>query len=155
NGFLGHIRDRFVVIGAFAMVPLLRMPRGTAGYLGTAALVVVAGMTAETFDWHCGKFESEDLGDFEEALAHIPPEKRVAGMVFESRSRYIAQNPFLHFAAYYQVEREGPTSFTFVGYPHWVYFYRPHTDPLGASPSVFLWEWQPDRLEAREELAAA
>lgn len=155
NGFLGHIRDRFVLLAVVAILPTFRMPKGLLGHLGTVAMVVISGLTAETWEWHLSHFEREDVGDFTAALDHIPRDRRVAGLIFDSESRYFAQNPFLHYASYYLVERGGRVNFSFAGYPHWVYGYRPHEDPLGASPPAFLWEWQPWRLEPREELAAS
>ena len=155
NGFLGHIRDRFSLLAMFAIIPTLRMPRGLLGHLGTVAMVVVSVLTAETFNWHCSRFESTEVGDFGQALAHIPPNKRVAGLIYHSESDYFGQNPFLHYVAYYLVESGGAVNFSFAGYPHWVYGYHPHQDALGASPPVFLWEWRPDRIPPREELAAS
>ncbi|HEX3342975.1 MAG TPA: hypothetical protein VHS09_00330, partial [Polyangiaceae bacterium] len=154
NGFLGHIRDRFVLLAVMAMLPTFRMPRGVLGHLGTVAMVVISYMTAETFQWHLTRFEREDVGDFSAALDHIPPDRRVAGLIFESESRYFGQNPFLHYPSYYLVERGGRVNFSFAGYPHWPFGYRPHQDPLGASPPTFLWEWQPWRVQT-EDLAAS
>ena len=153
NGFLGHIRDRFALFGMFALIPLFRMPKGIVGALGTVAMTLISLETAETFDWHCSRFEREEVGDFDQALDHIAPGKRVAGLILSSDSKYFSENPFLHYAAYYLVEKGGSVNFSFAGYPHWVYSYRPHMDPLGASPPVFLWEWRPDHIAPREELA--
>ena len=155
NGFLGHIRDRFVLLGVITLLPTVRMPRGLLGHLGTAAMVLISGLTAETFEWHLSHFEREDVGDFGAALDHIPRDSLVAGLIFESESKYFGQNPFLHYASYSLLERGGRVNFSFAGYPHWVYAYRPHQDPLGASPPAFLWEWQPTRIQAREDLAAS
>lgn len=155
NGFLGHIRDRFALIAAFTIVPALRMPTGLRGHLGTIAMVVASLMTAETFEYHCEHFEREDVGDFRQALDRIPAGKRVAGLMFDSESKYFSQNPLLHYTSYYLVEKHGAYEFSFAGYPHWPLSYRPHKDPLGASPPTFLWEWQPWRVSPREELAAS
>lgn len=155
NGFLGHIRDRFVLLGVVALLPTLRMPGGWPGHVGTVAMVVISGMTAETFHWHLSRFERDDVGDFDAALEHIPRNRHVAGLIFQSESQYFGQNPFLHYPSYYLLDRGGPVTFSFAGYPHWVYRYQPHQDPLGASPPQFLWEWQPWRIQAREELAAS
>ena len=155
NGYLAHIRDRFVLLAVVTLLPALRMPRGLAGGLGTAAMVVVSALTAETFQWHLTRFEEEDVGDFDQALAHLAPNRRVAGLIYDSTSRYFGQNPFLHYVAYCLVDRGETVSFSFAGYPHWVYAYRPHEDPLGASPPPLLWEWQPWRVPVREELAAS
>jgi hypothetical protein len=111
-------------------------------------------MTAETFEWHLSRFEHVDAADFEAALEHLPPDRRVAGLVFRSESTYFGQNPFLHYASYYLLRNGQKVNFSFAGYPHWVYAYRPHEDPLGASPPAFLWEWQPSRI-AREDLVAS
>jgi len=152
NGYFAHIRDRYVLLAVVTLLPTLRMPRGLLGHLGTVAMVVIAGMTAETFEWHSSHFEREDLGDFDEALEHLPANRRVAGLIYESEAKYFGQNPFLHYAQYYLLERGGKVNYSFAGYPHWVYAYRPHQDPLGASPPLQLWEWQPWRVE---DLAAS
>jgi hypothetical protein len=154
NGFLGHIRDRFALLAVLSLVPVLRMPRGLLGHLGTVAMVIISGLTAETFEWHLAHFEHEDVGDFDAALEHLPRNHRVAGLIFQSESRYFEQNPFLHYASYYLLERGGQVNFSFAGYPHWPYAYRPHHDPLGQSPPAFLWEWEPWRIQPREDLAA-
>jgi hypothetical protein len=154
NGFLGHIRDRFALLAVFLLVPALRMPRAVAGALGTCAMVMVSLMTAETWRWHLARFDVE-CGDFDGALAHIPPNERVAGLIYSTDSKLFEQDPYLHYASYYLVDRGGSVGFSFAGYPHWVYSYKPHEDPLGASPSVFLWEWEPQRRELREEIAAS
>lgn len=155
NGFLGHIRDRFAIVAIFTVLPVLRMPKGWLGHAGTAAMVVTAAMSAETMNWHFAHFEKYEVGAFGEALDHIPANKRIAGLIFKTESKDFYQNPFLHYPAYYLVERGGTVNFSFAGYPHWVYKYLPHKDPLGASPPVFLWEWEPDRVAIREELAAS
>ncbi|HEY2368745.1 MAG TPA: hypothetical protein VGH87_20255, partial [Polyangiaceae bacterium] len=155
NGFLGHIRDRFAIVGLFALIPALRMPAGWRGHLGTLALVVTTLMTTETLNWHLTQFEKREVGDFAGALEHIPAGKRVAGLLFDTESKQFWQNPFLHYPEYYLLEHGGSVTFSFAGYPHWPYDYLPHKDPLGASPPVFLWEWQPHRVAVNEELAAS
>jgi hypothetical protein len=153
NGFLGHIRDRFAIVAVFSVIPALRMPRGWLGHAGTGAMMVASGMSAETFNWHCTTFERDEVGDFSGALDHIPAGKRVAGLIFDAESKLFYQHPVLHYPAYYLVEKGGMVSFSFAGYSHWPYRFLPHKDPLGASPPVFLWEWQPERVSVHEELA--
>ena len=155
NGYLAHIRDRFSLIAIFTIIPALRMPRGLLGHVGAGAMVVVSLLTAEAFDWHCRRFESVEVGDFDQVLAHIPANKRVAGLIYQSDSAYFTQDPFLHYVVYYLIEKGGAVSYSFAGYPHWVYSYRLHEDALGASPPVQLWEWRPERVAVREELAAS
>jgi hypothetical protein len=155
NGYLGHIRDRFSVFAFLCLVPALRMPKGVVSHVGAAAMFVVAAYTAETFNWHLARFEQVDVGDFDQVVEAIPPNKRVASLIFRSESDYFGQNPFLHYGMYYLVEKGGVVNFSFSGYPHWVSNYRPHQDLLGASPPIYLWEWRPDRNRVREELTAA
>jgi hypothetical protein len=154
NGFLGHIRDRFAVVALIALVPAMRMPRGWLGHVGAIAMFANVLNEVETFNWHCDRFETEEVGDFTGALEHVPPGKRVAGLVYSASSIYFSEHPLLHYVAYYTAERQGEVKFTFAGYPHWVYSYAPHRDILGMSPPVFLWEWRPDRVAPHEELDA-
>ena len=128
------------------------MPRGWLGHASTIAMLVPVGLAAETFNWHCTTFERDEVGDFDGALEHIPKGKRVAGLIFDPESKLFYHHPLLHYPAYYLLDRGGMVSFSFAGYSHWPY-HLPHEDPLGASPPVFLWEWQPERVAVREELA--
>jgi hypothetical protein len=155
NGFVGHIRDRFSLLAALTLIPVLRMPRRVPGAIGTCAMVILSGLTVETFNWHLTRFGAVEVGDFDGALAHIPPNQRVAGLVFSGESDYFTQNPFLHYPAYYYVDKGGLVNFAFAGYPYWVTSYRPHQAPLGKSLPVYRWEWRPARVEACEELAVA
>jgi len=155
NGFLGHIRDRFSFVAIISLIPALRMPRGIISHVATIAMLVFCGMSAETFNWHCTRFEKDEVGDFDGALSSIPENKRVAGLIYETESLLFTENPFLHYVSYYLVERGGAVNYSFAGYPHWVYGYKPHQDALGMSPPVLWWEWEPEHVAPREELAAA
>jgi sugar lactone lactonase YvrE len=155
HGFLGHIRDRYPLVAVLALVPVLRMPARTMGHVGTALMMILSLATAERLDRSCTRFEEGEAGDFDGALAAIPPGKTVAGLMFWTESVYFNQNPFLQYVAYYVVERGGAATFSFDGFPHWPTAYRPHAGPPDANPAPFLWEWAPSGVAPREELAAA
>ncbi len=155
NGYAAHIRDRFPVLAVFSAIPLLRMPRGWKGHAVTIAMVAVCLVTVESTFWHFEQFERVDVGDFEEALRHIPPKKNVVGLIFRPQSDYIQENPFLHYVSYYQMEKGGVVKHDFMDFPHWVVQVKPHHALLGLSPARAGWEWRPDRVSATEELAPA
>ncbi len=154
QGYVAHIRDRYPVLAIFTAIPLLRFPKNKwLGHALTASLVGLAGMCVESWYWHFSKFWYEEVGDFERAVQHIPEKKRVAGVIYNSESKYIQHFPFLHFANYYQLEKGGVVSFSFSGFPHWPTKYKEHRGPLGWVSAKSGIEWHPERVNAREHLA--
>jgi hypothetical protein len=94
-------------------------------------------------------FEEKEVGHLEQAIAAIPPGKRVAGLIWDPSSANVKYSPFLHAVAWYQVRRGGAVMFTFAEFPqspfHWLADRRP--------PSVRRrWEWLPQEVDPAHDL---
>lgn len=154
QGYVAHIRDRYPVLAIFTTIPLLQFPRNRwFGHTLTAALIGLSGLCVESWYWHFSKFANEEVGDFDKALAHIPPKQHVASLIYDSGSQYVQHYPFVHFANYYQADKGGVVTFSFSGFPHWPTKYRENREPLGWVQAKSGIEWHPDRVDVREQLA--
>jgi hypothetical protein len=96
-----------------------------------AAGVAAIGNTA----WHWMRFDSE-VGAFDEALAHVVPNRRVVALIYDPRSLASRFSPFLHFGSYYQLEKGGVVQFTFAGYDQWPLDFKPGRYPLYDGPAT-------------------
>ena len=141
--------QRVPAMAAFLVVPLLRWPRGLRGHLVTAALGAVAIGTVVNVCDHFIRFDREEVGSFDAALASMEPRKHVAGLMFDRESKIVRDAPFLHFASYYQVQSGGVVTPSFAGYPHWPVQYEPGRAPPDAMLEVGA-ELRPERARAEE-----
>jgi hypothetical protein len=89
------------------------------------------------------------VGDFDQALAVIPPGKRVAGLIFDRHSKQIAFAPFIHFVAYYQARKGGAVMFSFADFPQSPFRFREQNRPPRVRPR---WEWTPERVRLSPDL---
>jgi hypothetical protein len=141
------VSGRFPILAAFFVLPLLRVP---SGWVGSSLLALVCLMysvncaeVARCFRW----VEQDERGDFSQALAHIPPAKRVVGIILESKSEYVNFSPFLHYVALYQLKKGGVVTFSFADFPQSPVVLRSENRP----PQVpRRWEWRGNRVEATE-----
>jgi hypothetical protein len=148
--------QRFPILMLMTAIPILRFPRGWRGGLVlVAALGVAIGSTLNVCA-HFRAFERDEVGDIDEALAAIPPNRRVASLIFDKESKIVRWAPFLHFGAYYQFRKGGIVQFSYAGYAHWPYTYKPdHFPPqpgLPSGPARRYWEWRPETISAKDEL---
>jgi hypothetical protein len=150
HGSIWPIGQRFAIVGALALIPLLRLPEGWAGRLVFAAGAVVAVGSVVNVCAHFRRFEREEVGPFEEALLHIEPREHVAALIFDNGSRIVQNRPFLHFGSYYQAAKGGVIQFSFAGYTYWPVAYRPGRYPPPGAPARPGWEWSPETVEADE-----
>jgi hypothetical protein len=91
----------------------------------------------------------KEMYGFDELLAAIPQGKKVATLVFDRGSQYVAFAPFLHVGAYYQAERGGVSYFSFNDFPQSPVRFLPADRPPKAKPR---WEWRPEVVRPDEEL---
>ena len=138
--------ERFPVPLLMSLVPLLRMPAGARGWLVTGLALVLAVSSTVNVCQHFIRFERDEVGDFDDALAVIPPDRRVAGLMYDKGSALINDVPFLHFVSYYQAEKGGLVQFSNAGALYWpVRWKEGHYPPPGARPRL-RWEWTPEQV---------
>jgi hypothetical protein len=143
------IAPRFPLLALLCLVVLLPTP----GRVGGRAVALAAALLAMAHFHFAGvafaRFEREEVGDFDAALAAIPPRQRVAGLVFARGSRHARFSPFLHYAAYYQAREGGAVMFSFADFPHSPFRFRAGDRPPRVPPR---WEWLPHRVDPDREL---
>jgi hypothetical protein len=144
--------QRFAVPALFTSVPLLRMPRAGRGFVVAAAAAGVAVASTVNVCTHFLKFDREELGDFDGALAAMQPRKRVAGLIFDKSSAVMSDlyAPYLHFVSYYQAEKGGMVQFSYTGFPHWPVQYLPGKFPPPGMMPRLRWEWTPELVPLGE-----
>jgi len=67
-------------------------------------------------------------------------------------SQVTTLNPFLHFGSYYQVKKGGVVMFTYAGYLHWPFDFKPGKYPPPGGPARLRWEWTPESVRVQDEL---
>jgi hypothetical protein len=93
------------------------------------------------------RFDGEEVGDFDAALATIPEAQRVAGLIYARGSQSVRFSPFIHYVAYYQARKGGAVMFTFADFPQSPFRFREQDRPPRVPPR---WEWLPQRVRPRE-----
>src|SRR5262249_6033121 len=130
-------------IWLIAVLPRFRIGRS---WVLIGALVVSAA-TFHGVGKAFAQFDREEVGDFDQALAAIPREQRVVGLIFDRYSRYVAFAPFIHYVAYYQARKGGAVMFTFADFPQSPFTFLEQNRPPHVPPR---WEWTPERVRPRE-----
>jgi len=150
--FIWPLSQRFVLLATLTALPLLRMPSREAGTAITAAIAFVGFLTVRNVCSHFLDFEREEVGDFEQVLAQIPPRQKVCALIYEKGSAFVENPAFLHFGSYYQAEKGGLVMFSFAGYPHWPVDYRPDQGPPSRPEGAPRWEWVPQSVPVETEI---
>jgi len=143
------ISARFPLLSLLFAILLLPRQRGM---LGAAVIVGVSllafvnfGLVSRAF----AAFEREEVGEIDAALSVIPPEQRVAGLMFNTGSRHVKFSPFIHYVALYQAQKGGAVMFTFADFPQSPFAFKPETRPPRVPPR---WEWMPGRVDPERDL---
>jgi hypothetical protein len=152
HGYIWLIAQRFPILLLMTAIPLLRMPRGFRGALVTAAALAVGIGSIVNTCRHFIEFQLEEVGDIDDALASMEPNKKVCTLIYDRGSRVVSGQwfPFLHFGSYYQVEKGGVVMFTYAGYAHWPVDFQPGKYPPPGGPARQRWEWTPEQVSIRE-----
>lgn len=134
GGFL--IAERMVpmaaMVGVVALPPPAASRRRLVAVLVAGLAVLQLGQTLSSFL----RFRQETAG-LEELLAGTEPGESLAGLIFEPRSQAWERYPvYLHFPAYYQVEKGGRILFSFAELYQTTARFRP-----GKSWEYLLVEW--------------
>jgi len=142
--------ERFPVPMLLGLVPLLRVPTGARGWFVTSLAIALASASTLNVCRHFIRFEKEEVGSFDEALATMAPDKHVAGLIYDKTSSIVNQTPFLHFVSYYQAEKGGVVQFSNSGALYWPVRWKDgHYPPPGTRPRL-RWEWMPESVPMTE-----
>lgn len=152
HGYIWLIAQRFPLLFALSVIPLLRVPRGFRGLLITAVMMAVAATSVVSTCRKFIQFQLTEVGDFDDALAALPMGKKVCALIYDRGSRLVSTPPFLHFGSYYQVQKGGVVMFTYAGYAHWPVDFLPGQGPPPGGPARLRWEWTPEQVPVRGEL---
>jgi hypothetical protein len=145
------LAQRFPIPGLLCAIPLLRIPRSkTRGTLAMAGVLVACYGSVINTCKHFIKFELEEVGDFDGAIEAIPPGKKVCGLIYDKGSAIVPNAVFLHFVSYYQAEKGGLVMFSYAGFPHWPFTYKPGKYPPPGKPARLRWEWTPEQTPFNE-----
>ena len=142
--------QRFPIPAMMTMIPLLRIPRGARGWIATCAIAGIGATSIVNTCKHFIDFEKNEVGDIDGAIAAMAPKKRVAGLIYDKFSQVTHFAPFLHFVSYYQVEKGGVVEFTYAGFPHWPFRFKPGHFPPPGGPLRLRWEWTPEQVPINE-----
>ena len=145
------LAQRFPVPGLLCAIPLLRMPRAPARRaIATIGLLYACYGSVINTCKHFIKFELDEVGDFDEAIASMAPGKKVCGLIYDKMSSVVPNAVFLHFVSYYQAEKGGLVMFSYAGFPHWPFTYKPGQFPPPGKPARLRWEWTPEQTPINE-----
>jgi hypothetical protein len=143
------IAQRFPLLCAlFGVIALPRLPRA-AGHGAVLAGALLTAAHAHGAVTAFVAFERDEVADFEQALSHIPPGRRVVGLIYDRGSRHVAFSPFIHYAAYYQARKGGAVMFTFADFPQSPFRFVESNRPPRVPPR---WEWKPAEVDPRRDL---
>ena len=150
HDYVFFIAQRFPALCLMAAIPLLSMPSGWKGHVVTTAAGLLALASIVNACNHFQRFEREEVGGFDAAIAAMAPNSRVCALIYDPASRIVRNAPFLHFGSYYQVQRGGVVMFTYAGYPHWPVDFAAGKYPPPGAPARLRWEWTPQRVSMKD-----
>jgi hypothetical protein len=144
------IAPRFALLALVMLVALIpRLPTSIARLVALLALCLSL-MHVRAVASAFVAFDRDEVGELDQALASIPPARRVAGLIFDRGSRHVAFSPFIHAVAYYQARSGGAVMFTFADFPQSPFHFRDEQRPPRVGPR---WEWMPERVLPARDLA--
>jgi len=142
-GWIWPIHTRFAVAAAL-ILPLTVGAR--AGGLAVRAAVLLSAVAALGLSDDLGRrfarWEQNELGDLDEALAHARPRAKLLALLRPQQSAEVPNVPTLHVAAYYQVRGGDVATFSFADFPQSPFRFRDD----GPRPPRLRprWEWEAD-----------
>ncbi len=150
RGVVWLFAQRFPILAMLTMIPLLRMPTGWRGHAVTLAMLTFATGSVVNTCRHFIKFQLEEVGDFDEALAQMENGKKTAALIYDKLSGITNWAPFLHFGSYYQLEHGGVIEFTYANFAHWPFAFKDDKKPPSGAPPRMRWEWTPESVTIDE-----
>jgi hypothetical protein len=148
-GFMGYIHLRPVPLLVMAVLasPLLARGRLTNALLATAVVVQVAygaklGAVYRAFD------AEAQVSELHQVLRAAAPGERLLALIYDQKSALVVSRSYLHFAAYYELDRGGRARMNFAEYPWTPVRYRRGTEP---DPLPRYWEAHPGWYDPDKE----
>ena len=146
-GWVYPVGERFALLGAtFGLALLTTVPAARIQRAGPALAALGLLITASTglAYWRV----AAEQGDVDAAIAIIPPDRRVASLIFEQDSRFVSGHPFRHFGALVQAQRGGLVSRTLVGTPT-----SPFVFKRGQRPRAPDWSRRAEEIDPSQDLS--
>ena len=144
--------QRFPLPAAITFIPFLRMPTGSRGRIATCLVLAVVIWSVVNTCQHFVRFQLDEVGEFDEAIEKMQPNKHVAALIYDRGSHITKMAPFLHFGSYYQADKGGVIQFSNSGALYWpVRFLEGRYPPPGRRPRL-RWEWTPEQVPVSTEL---
>lgn len=144
--------QRFPILFLFTVIPFLRLPQGWLGTLCTVAILGVSISSVVNVCKHYVQFEREEVGEIDEACDALPYNSRTAALIYDKGSGVVHWAPFLHFGSYCQLRRGGLIQFSYAGWSHWPFDYKPGAYPPAVTKPPLRWEWMPEGRDVQGEL---
>jgi len=124
---------------------LIAFERGEgASVIRRGAVAVVAALALLALTPRFVSFNRE-AREFEVILAGMEPNRRVLSLIYDATSENFSNRPFIHFGAWYQVEKGGVVDFSFAEFFANPFRYKPAHDP----PLPEDFEWAPMQFDWR------
>jgi hypothetical protein len=141
------IAQRFPLLAVMFLIPVLPAPPRAASVLLVCALVALCFAEQRLVSRAFAEFQTQEVGDFDRALAAIPAQQRVMGLIYARGSRYVKFSPFIHYVAYYQARKGGAVMFSFADFPQSPFRFLERDRPPRVPPR---WEWLPQQVRAQD-----
>jgi hypothetical protein len=150
NGFIWPISQRFPLIGALFLVPLLGRSTATVRALAVGCSIVLSAQGTVEYASLFREIEARAYRGFDDTIARIPRGSRVATLVFDRNLEGLRLSPLMHAAGWVQADRGGLVMFTFAEFPSSPFSYRESHRPPPVPPR---WEWVPERVQPDRDLS--
>jgi hypothetical protein len=144
-GFMGFIHVRAIPFLALAVLasPLIAEGRATGAILATVVAVQIAyaGVLARAYRRFDREAEAPQLS---QVLQAAEPGRSLFALIYDQSSGTVQGRPYLHFGAYYEVDRGGRARTNFAETPWTPVRYRPETAPAELPRG---WENEPESID--------
>jgi hypothetical protein len=144
-GYMGYIHTRAMPFLALLVIasPLIAPGRKTGAILVSVVALQIAYDARIAAAYRAFDREAQ-ASELREVLRAAEPGKRLIALAYETQSRIIQNQAYLHFAAYYEVLRGGRARYNFAETPWTPVRFRKGTEPV---PLPRTWESKGPELD--------
>lgn len=152
-GYMGFIEQRALPFLAILIIasPALA-PRRAASALCAAAVALQLGYDAKLAAAYRAFDAEAQVAELRQVLDAAEPGKRLVAQIWSQGSRVVQFQPYMHFGAYYEVQRGGRALYNFAETPWTPVRFRRGTEP---GPMPRGWEVRPAELDLARVARAA